>query len=278
MNKLSFLLAIQPLAFTLFLGSCDSKKNQMAKSGQFQLSEETLNDTTYIYDSIGGNVIFAIFAGTDIESVPTNNPEWNELAVTVSIDPQGANNEISEGKTLTNKEKEEIGYIIKNQSFWEKDKSGSAPVGILRGFIKNSDIAPNSIIENIIKDRCLSEKNRTLSGMEEIVNKYDFVNYQFDSLLNNLDFYTEEYKDLNDIEEYILEDSWLSDPGSDRLSMLFLQEQLIAIVHKRPMEISNTTAFDLPGKRTMLILPNVKTDLADKLLKFKTEFYTSFFE
>lgn len=278
MNKLSFLLAIQPLAFTLFLGSCDSKKNQMAKSGQFQLSEETLNDTTYIYDSIGGNVIFAIFAGTDIESVPTNNPEWNELAVTVSIDPQGANNEISEGKTLTNKEKEEIGYIIKNQSFWEKDKSGSAPVGILRGFIKNSDIAPNSIIENIIKDRCLSEKNRTLSGMEEIVNKYDFVNYQFDSLLTNLDFYTEEYKDLNDIEEYILEDSWLSDPGSDRLSMLFLQEQLIAIVHKRPMEISNTTAFDLPGKRTMLILPNVKTDLADKLLKFKTEFYTSFFE
>lgn len=278
MNKLSFLLAIQPLAFTLFLGSCDSKKNQMAKSGQFQLSEETLNDTTYIYDSIGGNVIFAIFAGTDIESVPTNNPEWNELAVTVSIDPQGANNEISEGKTLTNKEKEEIGYIIKNQSFWEKDKSGSAPVGILRGFIKNSDIAPNSIIENIIKNRCLSEKNRTLSGMEEIVNKYDFVNYQFDSLLNNLDFYTEEYKDLNDIEEYILEDSWLSDPGSDRLSMLFLQEQLIAIVHKRPMEISNTTAFDLPGKRTMLILPNVKTDLADKLLKFKTEFYTSFFE
>ncbi|MCQ2217636.1 MAG: hypothetical protein MJZ33_04015 [Paludibacteraceae bacterium] len=250
----------------------------MAKSGQFQLSEETLNDTTYIYDSIGGNVIFAIFAGTDIESVPTNNPEWNELAVTVSIDPQGANNEISEGKTLTNKEKEEIGYIIKNQSFWEKDKSGSAPVGILRGFIKNSDIAPNSIIENIIKNRCLSEKNRTLSGMEEIVNKYDFVNYQFDSLLNNLDFYTEEYKDLNDIEEYILEDSWLSDPGSDRLSMLFLQEQLIAIVHKRPMEISNTTAFDLPGKRTMLILPNVKTDLADKLLKFKTEFYTSFFE
>ena len=75
-----------------------------------------------------------------------------------------------------------------------------------------------------------------------------------------------------------LEDSGLSDPGADRLSLLFLQEQLIAIVHKRPLEIANTKRINLPGGREMIILPQLNETIADKLIKFKTEFYTSFFD
>lgn len=280
MNKLSLLLAIQPLALTLMLDGCSpNKSKEKTPKDAILVKEETGSDTTYVYDSIGGNIIFTIHSGTQIESAPTENPEWNEMAVTVSISNQEANaNEIAEGETLTNKDDEEIGVITKTQTFWDKDKNGEAPCGILRGFIKKSDIDPNSILENILRQKCSSKTQRTLSSMEEIINNYNFVNYQFDSLLANLDFYKEEYQDLNEMEEYILEDSWLSDPGSDRLSLLFLQDYLIAIVHKRPMEIANTVKFSLPGKREMIVFPNIDTSLSDKLVKFKTEFYTSFFD
>lgn len=280
MNRQALFLTIPSIALTLSLGSCDPNRlKRAACNDQTPLKEEIQTDTCYVYDSIGGNALFSIYAGTQIESVPTDNPEWNELAVTVAISSQEvSSNEIEEGKVLTNQEKEKIGEVYKTQNFWDKDKNGSQPVGILRGFIKKRNIDPNTIIENIIKKRCASVQNRNLSGMEEIVSKYDFVYYQFDSLLTNLDFYKEEYKDLSDIEEYILEDSWLSDPGADRLSLLFLQEQLIAIVHKRPLELDNLPTFRLPGGRRMIILPHVNETIADKLVKFKTEFYTSFFD
>jgi len=280
MNRQSLIMVIPSIALAFSLESCDPNRLKRGNSSnQIPLKEEILKDTCYVYDSIGGNALFSIYAGTQIESVPTDNPEWNELAVTVAISPQEASsNEIEEGKNLTNQEKETIGQVYKTQSFWDKDKNGSSPLGILRGFIKRSDINAKSILENIIKERCASAQNQTMSGMEEIVSKYDFVYYQLDSLLTNLDFYTEEYKDLSDIEEYILEDSWLSDPGADRLSLLFLQEQLIAIVHKRPLEIANTKRINLPGGREMIILPQLNETIADKLIKFKTEFYTSFFD
>lgn len=281
MKRRSLFLLLQPIALSLSMESCGT--DRLSKSGadeeEILAAEQTRSEKTFVYDTIGGDIIFTINAGTPIESVPSDDPEWSELAVTVSVSPEeAAVNGIAAGEPLTNSCNETIGQVERMQHFYDKNQNGENTMGILRGFTKRENIDPNSILENIIQNRCANEANRTLSGMEEIVSKYDFVNYQFEAFLEHFEMDKERYEELVPIEEYVLEDSWLSDPGSDRIALIFMHDHLIGIVHKRPMKINNAMVFQLPKRRELIVFPNVNMDITDKLLDLKTEFYNNFFE
>lgn len=281
MMKRSLFLLLPPIALSLSMESCggDQHPKTAPDTEEFIAQERTQSETTFVYDTIGGDVIFTICAGTPIESAPTEDPEWNELAISVSVPQKGVeSNEIAQGEAMLNHKKEKIGTVERTQHFYEKSHNEDGTTGILRGFTKKANIDPNSVLENIIQKRCSQEENRTLHNLEQIVNEYDFVNYQIDTLLAHLDFDEDRFNSLANIEEYVLEDSWLSDPGTDRLSLVFLHDRLIAIVHKRPLKIANTMVFSLPKKRELIVFPCVNMDIADELLDLKREFYSSLFD
>lgn len=275
MNKIIFLIAFSPL---LVFQSCISESAKLHNSEPDNSPGERTAQITNVFDNITGKSIFTINKNIVMETAPTENPQWTEIAIMVNIDKEEfQKNELKAGRILKNKDGRDLGQILETQKIWECNKDGDKMFGILKGFIQTSDIDKNSILENIISDSCNKREVCTISDLENILSRYDFINYQFDSLMIHLDFYKEEYNKLNGIVEFMLEDSWLSDPGSDRLSLLFLRDTLISIIHKRPLDIPKAEAFKLQDKRTLLFFAPNKKELSEQLIKFKTEFYSNLF-
>jgi hypothetical protein len=106
-----------------------------------------------------------------------------------------------------------------------------------------------------------------------LIKKYDFINYQLNSLIDNLNFSKEKYQNLSKVIEFMVEDSWLSDPGSDRLSLIFSNDTLLGIVHKRKLEIPFGTEYALPDNHFLILLNDSLSGKSKELLNFKTEFY-----
>lgn len=275
MNKILFLIALSPI---LAFQSCISESAKLHNSEPDNSPGERTAQITAVFDNIDGKSIFTINKNITMETAPTDNPLWTEIAVMININKdEFLRNELKAGKILKDKEGRDLGQILETQKIWECNKDRDNTFGILKGFIRTSDIDRNSILENIIGDTCNKKKHCTISDLENIISRYDFVNYQFDSLMTQLDFYKDEYSKLNGIVEFMLEDSWLSDPGSDRLSLLFLHDTLISIIHKRPLDIKESDIYHLQDNRTLIFLDTNKKDIAEQLVKFKTEFYGNLF-
>lgn len=273
MNRVISLIAFTTL---LVFQSCISENAKLYNSKPDNTPGERTIQVTSVYDNIDGKIIFNLKKNVVLETVPAEKHDWTEIAVTVSLDKyEFLKNELKAGRILKDKNGRDIGQVLETQRIWESNKDGSHTFGILTGYIHTSNIDQNSILENIISDSCMQKETCTLPDLENLLSRYDFVNYQFDSLMSRLDFYKEEYSQLNGIVEFVLEDSWLSDPGADRLSLLFLHDTLISIIHKRPLTVPNInarTAKLQEGRRLIFLDPN-KKELFEQLVKFKIEFY-----
>ncbi len=270
MNKLLFLLPLfsLSLASCIMIGKSKVETTDICKAGERTVSYAEVSD------SIGGKTTFVLNENVCIETIPTEDPEWNEIAILVEVTTNELpKNEIIAGRFLIGKNGKEVGHMLLSQSVWEVNKENDKHYGFLRGYVKKSSIDRKTILEEIIADSCMKNTSYTVKHFEPVIEKYNFINYHLTSLIEELDYPKEEYSNLSGIVEFMVEDSWLSDPGSDRLSLVFRNDTLWGIVHKRELKISFGTEYALPGDRHLILLNDSLSDASKELLKFKTQFY-----
>jgi len=168
-----------------------------------------------------------------------------------------------------------VGHILLNQTVWDVSSENGKYYGFLRGYIKRSNIDRKTILEEIIADSCKKNIFYTIENFRPIMKKYNFISYHLDSLIDELNFSEEEYSNLSGVVEYMVEDSWLSDPGSARLSLVFRNDTLCGIIHKRGLRIPFGIEYTLPNGQYLIILNDFFSDTSKELLKFKTKFYVA---
>jgi hypothetical protein len=237
------------------------EKNQTEKTKESMTSElilgERIDGPANIRDSINGKLLFELNDGALVETMPTEN-HWLEVGVHVLLTPQQIEEfKILPGDALYSEKDVMIGVAKDTVPLLMHDSE----YGFIAGMTHENNISPESVPEKALVT--LLEKGA--------VSKVDFEEF-----LEQFSFKNNNVRDLENIEEWFIYQSFLVDPSPrDRMTLLFSNNQLIGIVHSRDLPTTNFKTVELTRGHRFTISGNLSATEIKNLSDSMIQFYNS---
>jgi hypothetical protein len=267
MNRLSKLILIGLIGLIGCVNN-QSKDNEKKNSdSELKITEtkdmnkepvfgERIDGPANLRDSIKGKVILSIEDNQLVQCSELSN-DWYQIGLVVPLTKEQYDNyTIKKGEEIV-QDGELICTAIEDVELWMTDENKGKDttvkyVGILGGYTHKNNIKPESIPEK---------------ELEKILNiKKDLTKDKFDWYLKNFDFEKHglEIEGFEDAEQYMIYGPWIDDPSPiDRIRLVFDSNELIAVIHERPLSMKGKKSYDLVRTQELLVIK----DFDDKELE-----------
>lgn len=218
------------------------------------VNAERINGTSPVYIEPAKEKLFLLYDETEVSCTELKK-KWYHIAITIRItkDQYEKQLTIQKGEKLINLDGKIIGETLAeipmsvcfswdNGDLSEPEKRFGMDI---YGYIKKSAIKEHSIPENPLIE--LINKHRNHLKFESF-EKY-LIEFKFDtSGFGSAYFPT--------LQELMIYENYVDDPSPlDRITLIFEDAELIAIIHSRPLEIKNILEnIDVGRKRTLTLL------------------------
>jgi len=219
-----------------------------------------------------GKILVSLTDGVHVECSQLENG-WFNVSFTISLTKQQFEKgyEIKMGEKLFDDKNKLIGVAVANipSSSTSPHTSGGAPGNPavywmeIIGYISKSNIKEGSIPENTFD--ILIDRNRTALKFDNLRN-YIFENkYEKDDLLKK--FYPK-------LKAFSISESAVGGGSAlDRITLVFENDELIAIIHSRHLKIENIKDYDLLyGNKIIIFRPPTGENLNSFLKKNKAAY------
>lgn len=218
---------------------------------------ERIDGPANIRDAINGKLLFTLYDGTLVSSTPIKN-DWYNIGLLMDIDNKEPGMiELKAGRKII-VDGQEVGEI-KSEMIVYTFTGNDHSLAELIGYTHRDNIRPGTIIENALADHL-----RTLDGKRSTG--------QFQSFIKDFDL--EKVEDFEGYTVYRNFESWLEDPSPMwRIGLVFEKEELVAILHSRPLQIDGTTDHKLSRAFDCLVYND--TANARELVRMFNQFVNS---
>jgi len=221
---------------------------------------EIIDGPANIRETPNSSLLFTIYDNVEVSCTELNN-EWFEIGIWISFTEEQFLKDpliLQKGTKLYNSDGVIIGETLTDLEIDSKSSGGpkeSKWYGTeLFGYTYKTNIKKESIVENAFLELINSNRN----GLSMDIFKNHFKQFDYREGLG--------IPGYQNIISYQVLENWVDDPSPlDRLRLLFENDILIAVVHSRELNISNTESFDLERERKISIL---KTFVQDELENF----------
>ena len=218
---------------------------------------ERINGPANIRTSPKGDARFSLHDNVFVDTTPMEN-DWYHLMVSIQLSKEQYETEpliLTKGMKLFDTHGKEIGVVLQDIEPSNKMTAGGAP-GIpqwyaaeLFGYTYKSNIRPESIIEPVISE--LITTNRSALVFSNFQNHLRQFNYT-----DGLDI-----ADMPHLTTYMVYESTLDDPSPlDRVRLIFYNEDLIAVVHSRDLNLPGYETIPIARERKLTILTTFEDD------------------
>lgn len=232
------------------------KSNETNNIAKEPILGERIDGPANIRDSIKGKVILSIEDNQQVQCSEISN-DWYQIGLVVPLTKEQYDNyTIKKGEKVVHNG-ELICTAIEDIELWMTDKNNGKDtsvqyVGIMGGYTYKNNIKPESIPEKEL-EKILN------SGIELTKDNFDWYlknfNFKHDGL--NIEGY-------ENAEQYMIYGPWIDDPSPiDRIRLVFDSNELIAVIHERPIKMNGKKSYDLVRSQELLVIK----DFDDKHLE-----------
>jgi hypothetical protein len=216
-----------------------------------------------------GKILFSLNDGLRVECMPIKN-NWFEVSFTINItkDQYDKHLEVKKGDKLYDRKgniitiaKADIpSYLTISSTYGGAPGNPKVYEMEIRGYVSRSNIKETSIPENAL-NHAINQNRLNLSyGVLK-----DFIllhGYEKDGIIKKV------YPKLND---YVIEESSVNGGSvTDRIDLIFEDDQLILIAHSRPLRLNGVRDYDLAfGLRLAVIRPPRKQTVETFIKKYR---------
>ena|ERR1700722_3924062 len=217
-----------------------------------------------------GPVLFSLMDGIKVECMPLEN-NWFEVSFTIRLTKSQYDNqyEVKKGDKLYDHKGNLVTIALADvpSALTNSSTYGGAP-GVpkvyemeIRGYVSQSNIKETSIPENALNT--IINQNRSDLTYSKLRDFMVLNGYEKAGIIKKV------YPKLND---YVIEESSV-DGGSvtDRIALIFEGDELILIVHSRPLKIKNVKDYgiDIYDMKLAVFRPPYKESVESFIKKYK---------
>lgn len=234
----------------------DLKNTETTTLDKEPILGERIDGPANLRDSIKGKVILSIEDNQGVECSEISR-DWYQVGLVVPLTKEQFDSySIKKGEKIYS-DGELICTAIEDIELWMTDENQGEDttvkyVGIIGGYTYKNNIKLESIPEREL-EKILNSKTTLTKG-------------KFDWYLKNFNF--EEHglqiEGFEKTEQYMIYGTWIDDPSPiDRIRLVFDANELIAVIHERPLNMNGKKSYDLVRTQELLVIK----DFSEKELK-----------
>jgi len=230
---------------------------------------EIIDGPANFRDKPNGQVLFSLMDGIKVECMPLES-NWFKVSFTIHLTKSQYDSqyEIKKGEKLYDRKGNLVAIALADipSALTNSSTYGGAP-GVakvyemeIRGYVSQTNIKETSIPENALNT--IINQNRSNLTYSKLLDFMALNGYEKAGIIKKV------YSKLND---YVIEESSV-DGGSatDRIDLIFEGDELILIVHSRPLKIKDVKDYELDfGMRLTVFRPPYKESVESFIKKYK---------
>lgn len=243
---------------TAVLFSCSTNT---VKEVNTEIIKESIDGPANIRDTINGKILFSINNNIPIECGQEKN-NWHQVGLYIPLTQEQNSKGFIDSGTVIMENSDTICTILSEVSPWWVDEENGNYHGFIAGYTHKSNIKEETIPELSLMKILSTKEEFKYSDFEEYFKMFDF---------NDHGLTVDGYENLKNRMIY---GAWIEDPSPiDRLRLMFLDDQLIAIVHERPLSMKNKKSYPLIRDLEILILKDFSESELEDFLEKNRESY-----
>lgn len=219
---------------------------------------ERIDGPANVRDTVNGKKLFELYDNVLVETTQSED-EWLQIGLFVKLSKQEERDFIILPNTkLKSVEGNVIGKTSDTVDVWMSDGNS----GLIAAYTHIGNIK-NKTVPELILAKSIEKNEITKNELNQFIEDFNF-----------------EYSDSDensDLKEYFIYESIVVDPSPrDRITLIFNnKEELIAVVHSRPLNTSRNETFKLVRGHSLTVTSDLSEKEIKEIIDERVHFYNS---
>jgi hypothetical protein len=219
---------------------------------------ERVKGRVEVRDKPGGEVLFAL-ADSTLVTCAADSAGWCAVGLYMPIaNTEYGTDSVRKGRKIV-VDGRAVGEVLQDM-YVTTSSTGKESWAELTGYTQKDHIYPLSIIEGALRGYVDTVSSRSLEAFGRFINSFKM----------------ERADELKPYTSYFIYENWMEDPSPlPRVQLIFLENQLVGVVHSRPLTLPHTTDFPLERGFRVLFYNDLRQQAREEFIKAFNSFITS---